>query len=187
MLYIVGLGLGDERDVTERGAAAIRDADVVFLEAYTSVLGTTSVERLEEKYGKRIDIAYRETVESESDRILRPAREGKSVAFLVVGDPFGATTHTDLLLRAHKDGIPTQVIHNASILNAAGACGLQLYSFGAVISIPFFNDDWRPDSWYDRIAYNTGGAMHTLALLDIKVREPNFEALTKTGGALLCF
>ena len=179
-LSIIGLGLGDERDVTVRGADAIRAADIVFLEAYTSILATP-LERLEEVYGKRIRVAHRETVESESDSILGPARAGQHVAFLVVGDPFGATTHTDLLLRARKEGIPVSVVHNASILNAAGACGLQLYSFGAVVSLPFFREEWRPDSWYDRIAYNAGGGLHTLALLDIKVREPNFEALTRTG------
>lgn len=42
-----------------------------------------------------------------------------------------ATTHTDMLLRARELDIPTTVIHNASIMNAVGACGLQLYNFGA--------------------------------------------------------
>jgi len=76
-----------------------------------------------------------------------------------------ATTHTDLLLRAQDEGIETHIVHNASIMNAAGACGLQLYNFGATVSIPFFRDDWRPDSWYPKIKYNAGGGMHTLCLL----------------------
>jgi len=37
-----------------------------------------------------------------------------------------ATTHTDLLLRAKERGIGTKVIHNASIINAVGCCGLQV-------------------------------------------------------------
>ena len=37
-----------------------------------------------------------------------------------------ATTHTDLVLRAHQMGIQYQVIHNASIMNAVGCCGLQV-------------------------------------------------------------
>ena len=37
-----------------------------------------------------------------------------------------ATTHTDLVLRAHQLNIPYQVIHNASIMNAVGCCGLQV-------------------------------------------------------------
>jgi len=48
------------------------------------------------------------------------------ISFLVVGDPFGATTHTDLVLRAKQKGIECKVIHNASIMNAVGVCGLQV-------------------------------------------------------------
>ena len=43
-----------------------------------------------------------------------------------------ATTHTDLELRARRAGIAVRVIHNASIMNAVGVCGLQLYRFGEV-------------------------------------------------------
>ena len=76
-----------------------------------------------------------------------------------------ATTHTDILIRAQDLGIETHVVHNASIMNAAGCSGLQLYSFGATISIPYFTETWRPDSFYDKIVYNAGGGMHTLCLL----------------------
>lgn len=38
MLYVVGLGLGDERDITVRGLEAVRKCDKVYLEAYTSLL-----------------------------------------------------------------------------------------------------------------------------------------------------
>lgn len=70
-------------------------------------------------------VADREMVEQGADEILEKAK-GVNVAFLVVGDPFGATTHTDLVLRAKTLNIPVQVVHNASILNAIGACGLQV-------------------------------------------------------------
>lgn len=176
VLFLIGLGLGDERDVTIKGRDAIASCSKVFLEAYTSVLGV-DVPRLEELYGKKMVIADRELVESEADRMLVPAKT-ENVAFLVVGDPLCATTHMDLTIRAREMGIETQVIHNASIMNAAGCCGLQLYNFGQTVSIPFFTEDWRPDSFYEKIAYNAKGGMHTLALLDIKVKEPNFEAMT---------
>ena len=38
MLYIVGLGLGDERDITVRGLDAVRGCSKVYMEAYTSLL-----------------------------------------------------------------------------------------------------------------------------------------------------
>lgn len=42
----------------------------------------------EEFYGKSVILADRETVELESDEILRDA-DKEDVSFLVVGDPFG--------------------------------------------------------------------------------------------------
>lgn len=120
------------------------------------------------------------------------------VAFLVVGDPLGyvalrlihrsgisetasvsATTHTDLLLRAQARGIKTETIHNASIMTALGSTGLQLYNFGQSISIPFYTDSWKPGSWYDRLEENLKFGMHTLVLLDIKVREQSEENFIK--------
>jgi len=72
-------------------------------------------EKLEAFYGKPLQLADRETVESESamDEILSSARE-KDVGFLVVGDPLCATTHTDLILRAIERKVEYKVIHNAS-------------------------------------------------------------------------
>ena len=50
-------------------------------------------------------------------------------------------------------------------MGAVGCCGLQLYNYGQTVSIPFFRENWTPDSFYDKIAYNLGGGMHTLCLL----------------------
>jgi len=38
MLYLIGLGLGDETDITVKGLAIVRKATRVYLEAYTSIL-----------------------------------------------------------------------------------------------------------------------------------------------------
>lgn len=43
-------------------------------------------------------------MENNADEIL-PKDEKENVAFLVVGDPFGATTHSDLILRARAKNI----------------------------------------------------------------------------------
>lgn len=39
MLYLIGLGLGDQDDITVKGLNAINSCQKVYLEAYTSVLG----------------------------------------------------------------------------------------------------------------------------------------------------
>lgn len=38
MLYIVGLGLGNEKDITLRGLEAVKKCDKIYMEAYTSLL-----------------------------------------------------------------------------------------------------------------------------------------------------
>jgi diphthine synthase len=117
-------------------------------------------------------------VESASDDILENA-DKVDIAFLVVGDPFGATTHTDLLLRARSLNIPTHTIPNASIMSAIGCTGLQLYNFGQTVSMVFFTDTWKPSSFYDRLAENATLGLHTLLLLDIKVKEQSYENMAR--------
>ena len=140
-------------------------------------------------------LADREMVESSSDDILSGA-DKTDVAFLVVGDPFGfatelrcpddrelmhhsATTHVDLVLRARELSIPVENIPNASILSAIGSTGLQLYNFGQTVSMVFFSDSWKPSSFYDRIKENVQIGLHTLVLLDIKVKEQSVENMAR--------
>ncbi|KAI0764406.1 diphthine synthase isoform b [Trametes elegans] len=177
MFYIIGLGLCDEKDITVRGLEAVKGSSRVYLEAYTSILMVRK-ERLEEFYGKELIVADRDMVETQSDAILKDA-DKEDVALLVVGDPYGATTHTDIVLRARALNIPTRIVHNASIMNAVGACGLQLYNFGQTVSLVFFTETWKPDSFYDRIKENADLGMHTLVLLDIKVKEQSEENLAR--------
>ncbi|KAJ6405888.1 hypothetical protein OIU84_013789 [Salix udensis] len=182
MLYLIGLGLGDEKDITLRGLEAVKKCEKVYMEAYTSLLSfglsTDGLSTLEKLYGKPITIADREMVEEKVDSVLSEATSF-DVAFLVVGDPFGATTHTDLVVRAKELGVEVKVVHNASVMNAVGICGLQLYRYGETISIPFFTDTWKPDSFYEKIKRNRELGLHTLCLLDIKVKEPTWESLCR--------
>ncbi|ERN08094.1 hypothetical protein AMTR_s00284p00011000, partial [Amborella trichopoda] len=168
MLYIIGLGLGDEKDITLKGLEAVKKCERVYIEAYTSLLSfglsSNGLSTLEELYGKPLIVADREMVEERVDDMLYEAREF-DVAFLVVGDPFGATTHTDLVVRAKKLGVEVKVIHNASVVNAIGVCGLQLYRYGEIVSVPFFTETWRPDSFYEKICSNRLHGLHTLCLL----------------------
>jgi diphthine synthase len=178
MLYVIGLGLSYETDITVRGLEIVKRCKRVYLEAYTSILMAADKESLEKFYGREVILADRELVEGGSDEILAGGEED-DIAFLVVGDPFGATTHTDLIIRARELGIKVEAIHNASVMNAVGACGLQLYQFGQTISLVFFTDNWRPDSFYDKILENRKIGLHTLCLLDIKVKEQSIENMAR--------
>ncbi|RRT79167.1 hypothetical protein B296_00021185 [Ensete ventricosum] len=92
MLYIIGLGLGDERDITVRGLDAVRSCHKVYVEAYTSLLSfglaSDGLSRMEKLYGRDVVVADREMVEERAAEILSEAVDS-DVAFLVVGDPFG--------------------------------------------------------------------------------------------------
>lgn len=177
MLYLVGLGLGDEKDITVKGLEIVRKCHKVYLEHYTSIL-TVGKDALERFYGREVILADRDLVEQGADELLEASKEA-DVAFLVVGDPFGATTHSDLVLRASAANIPHAVVHNASILNAVGCCGLQLYNFGETVSVVFWTDSWRPESFFDKIMKNRRLGFHTLCLLDIKVKEQSVENLLR--------
>jgi diphthine synthase len=70
-LYLVGLGLADEKDISVKGLEAIKKSKRIFLESYTSIL-TIPIEQLENFYEKKIEIAYRENCEGKLiDNLLR--------------------------------------------------------------------------------------------------------------------
>jgi diphthine synthase len=180
-LYMIGIGLWDENDITIKGLEVVSNSDIIFLENYTSKLGV-SIEKLEEFYDSKIILADRYMVEKDSDKILEPAKT-KRVAFLVIGDVFSATTHTDLYLRAKEQKIEVIVINNASVLNAVGIVGLELYKYGKTTSIPFHNTD--VEAPYDAIKQNKNSKLHTLALLDIDAENRKFMSVNEAIEYLL--
>ena len=54
-----------------------------------------------------------------------------------------------------------------------------MYRFGEIVSLPFFTETWRPYSFYEKIKNNRDKGLHTLVLLDIKVKEPTEESLAR--------
>lgn len=174
---MIGIGLGDEKDITVRGLEIIKRCSSAYLEYYTSIL-QCPVEKLEAFYGKKLVLADRDLVETGPDRILADAKTG-DVAFLVAGDVLSATTHVDLFLRASRAGVKVRVVPNASILTAVGVVGLELYKYGRTISIGFPEKGWKVETFYDGVRDNLKAGLHTLCLLDIKVKEPSVENMKK--------
>ena len=127
-LYLIGIGLGNEKDISIKGLEIVKQCDKIYLENYTSVL-ECDINKLEKLYGKKVILADREKVEKESENIVAEA-EKKEVALLIIGDVFGATTHIELFRLAQEKNVLVKTINNASILNAIGITGLELYKFG---------------------------------------------------------
>ncbi|OLQ17530.1 diphthine synthase [Cryptosporidium hominis] len=177
VLYLIGTGLNDERDMTLGGIELMKAADKIYLESYTSILSQRA-DLMKYANGKPLIEADRKMVEENCDEIIEEAKD-KSIVLLVVGDPFCATTHSDLVLRAHEKDVKVEVRHNASIISAIGCTGLQVYRFGETVSIPFFDGSWQPSSFYDKIKANIERGLHTLCLLDIKVKEQTIENMMR--------
>ncbi|MFH1212179.1 MAG: diphthine synthase [Candidatus Woesearchaeota archaeon] len=171
-LFMIGIGLNDEKDISVKGLELVKKCSFIYLENYTSIL-QVSVERLEAFYAKPVMAADRVLVENNAEEMLDKA-EFDDVAFLVAGDVFGATTHVDLYLRAKERGIAVHVVFNASVLNAVSITGLELYKFGKTTSLPFWTDSFKPETAYDVIKENLERNAHTLVLLDIKRDENEF-------------
>ncbi len=181
MLYMIGIGLGNEKDITVKGLEAVKSCDYIYLENYTNIL-SVSIEKLEEFYGKKVILADRDLVEKNSDEILDKAKE-ENVAFLVIGDIFAATTHTDLLLRAKEKEIKVEFVHNASVLTAIGLVGLELYKYGKVTSIPFNYEN--VDTPINVLDNNKMLGVHTLFLLDLDPKNGKFLTINESCKYLI--
>jgi len=173
MLTFVGLGLYGEKDITLKGLEAIRDADVVYAELYTTPSGGKRVEKMEEAYGKLIAVLERRGVEEKAEKGILKLAKHQKVVLLCGGDAMIATTHVDLQLRAIDMGIETRIIHAPSISSAvAGLCGLQSYKFGksATIAPPYGKKGIISAVPYDTIKANKERGLHTLLYLDVSMR-----------------
>jgi len=173
VLYFIGLGLYDEKDISLKGIEALKKVDDIYAEFYTADLFGTTLSAIEDMISKEIRVLTREEVE-EFNIPLNAAMK-KDVAFLAAGDPLIATTHTDMMIEVQNLNIETIVIHSSSILSAApGLAGLQAYKFGKVTTIPFPEENYFPHSPYLAIKANKGLNAHTLVLLDIRADEDRY-------------
>ncbi len=180
MLYLIGIGLGNELDITVNGLETVRRCSRVYLENYTSLLDTTT-KKLEQLYGMEVILAEREMIE-DGKEILEFA-QNKDVALLVIGDALSATTHISLLMQAKEENVEFKVIHNASILNAISDTGLSLYKFGKTASIPFDNNDIETP--YNILKDNLSINAHTLFLLDLMPKKNLYMAVNEAIEYLL--
>jgi len=184
MLTFVGLGLYDERSVTLAGRDAIRRADRVFAETYTSRLVGADLDDVAAFHDVEIEQRSRAGVERDPDPILDAAADG-DVVFVTAGDTMISTTHVDLRLRAENRGIDTRVVHGTTAQTAASSLtGLQNYRFGPATTLPFayaHAGDGVPDSVLETIADNRERGLHTLVFLDIKVGDDTAGADERDG------
>jgi diphthine synthase len=145
----------------------------------------SSIEKMEQLYGKKVLVLSREDVEQHpKDNVLNDALDRK-VVFMTGGDAMVATTHVDLRLRAKQMGIETSIIHGASIQSAVcGLSGLQNYRFGKAATIAFPYKGIISETPYDTVKMNRKNGLHTLLFLDID-REKGYMTVNEGIRLLL--
>jgi len=134
MLSFVGLGISGFESIPIEGLDAISKADIVYLEQFTSPIGKSDLEKIQNAVKGEFKPAKRWLVE-DGNEILEMAKE-KDVVLLSYGDPYIATTHIELRTRAIENKTQTLSIHaSSSLTSMIGECGLHFYKVGRIATI----------------------------------------------------
>lgn len=183
MLYLISLGLADEKDMSLRALEAAKSCDFLYVEFYTTRM-FTDASKLSKLIGKPVQEIQRNDMEEDSRKLLEQAKT-QNVGILVGGDALSATTHTSLLLDAKKQGIVTKIIHGSSIMTAIASTGLQLYKFGKTTTLALPEKNYKPTSTYEAIRENKSRGLHTLVLLDVKSESGKYMNISEAAEILL--
>ena len=163
MLWFVGLGISGITELSDSTLSVIKDADIVYLESFTSPISESEKDQLKRISNGEFKIAKRWLVE-DGNEILENAKDKKTV-LISYGDPYIATTHLELKTRAISDKIETKTIHSSSIVSSLiGEAGLHYYKVGKVLTI--MNDPKSMITPYNTIFNNLLSKTHSVILLE---------------------
>jgi diphthine synthase len=183
MLYLIGLGVYDEGDITLNGVAAAKKCGSVYLERYTSPW-QGSVDALSKEIGKSIVTLQRSDMEEKSKKLIDEA-EKKDIAILISGDPLVATTHASLITEACNRGIEVRVIHSSSVFSAIAVTGMHIYRFGKTATIAYPEKNFFPTTPYKVLSENLNNDAHTLFLLDVKADKDRYMSVKEAIDLML--
>ena len=163
MLWFIGLGISGISELSNSTISVIKNADIVYLESFTSPISETEKDNLSFLCNGEFKIAKRWFVE-DGNEILNNAKI-KEVVLISYGDPYIATTHLELKTRAIRDKIETKTIHSSSIVSSLiGEVGLHYYKVGKILTV--MNDPKSMITPYNTIFHNLLSKSHSLILLE---------------------
>lgn len=182
-IFFIGFGLSGLRGCSIETLDILDQSDEIFIEKYTNFMPEEFSPLLGYIKNTKITILNREDIENNDQEFLDEI-EGKSVAILIPGDPFIATTHNSLRIAATNRGFKCKIIHNSSILTAAASVsGLSAYRFGRTVTCPFLDN--TSEFPYEIIKLNAQISAHTLVLLDINTVTGEFLSVNEAISILL--
>ena len=134
MLWFVGLGISNSKSIPLEAVEVLKNADIVYLEQFTSPIRESELTIIKNMSQAEFKEGKRWLVE-DGNEILKNSKNS-NVVLLSYGDPYIATTHIELRVRAIQEKIETKTIHaSSSITSMIGECGLQYYKVGKVATI----------------------------------------------------
>lgn len=175
------MGLSGFKSCSHQILDILREVKLIFVERYTNFISQEKPEIWDEIHTK-IRPLERKALEEEDDLFLDEIK-GMTVALLIPGDPFIATTHNSIRIAATKRGYACKTIHNSSIISAAiSISGLSSYRFGRTVTCPFRSN--KSEFPYRIIQRNKSIDAHTLVLLDINIVENKFLSIDEAISIL---
>ena len=96
MLYLIGIGLHDEKDMSIKAVEAAKKCDELYLELYTSPL-KTDAGKIGNLIGKKVELIDRSFLEEGIGNLVENAKT-KDIGILVGGDFFAIQHHIPVLL-----------------------------------------------------------------------------------------
>ncbi|MEM4031920.1 MAG: diphthine synthase, partial [Zestosphaera sp.] len=171
-LILVGAGLSVDL-ITLRGVKRILEADVVYVDSYTSITLGDLRSFLTTQTGKEAVFLSRKDIEEKYfETIIKPALEGLKVVLVVPGNPLDATTHVALLSEASRRGIDFEVVPAPGIIpNALTMSGLMIYKMGKVVTLTYPKSGIISEYPYDVIKDNDLRNLHTPLLTEIDIEK----------------
>lgn len=162
MLWFVGLGINGVESLSQKAKSVIAESDIVYFEQFTSPISEEETNRIRGIAKKEFKLAPRWLVE-DGKEILENAKS-KQVCVLSFGDPYIATTHIELRVRAISEKIQTESIHASSaVTSLVGECGLHYYKVGRTVTIM---SGIPSTTAYYTIFENLKQTNHTVVLLE---------------------
>lgn len=181
-LFFIGMGLSGLNSCSLETLDILKRIDEVFIETYTNFI-PEDIPPVLNQIKSKFNILSRRDLE-ENDQMFLDRIKGKSVAILIPGDPFVATTHNSLRLAAIQRGFNCRIIHNSSIVTAAASVsGLSTYRFGRTVTCPFPQN--ASEFPYEIVKLNKQIGAHTLVLLDIELSTKEFLSVNEAISILL--
>ena len=161
MLWFVGLGINGTESLSQKAKEVVSGSDVVYFEQFTSPISDEETNKIKQ-IAKEFRLAPRWLVE-DGKEILEESKS-KQVCLLSFGDPYIATTHIELRVRAISENIRTGTVHASSALTSlVGECGLHYYKIGKTVTIM---SSIPSTTAYYTIFENLKQSIHTVVLLE---------------------